>query len=145
MESFEGDLRWRPVEEVLFRGSYQRAVRAPNIGELFSPPSGTQLVIGTPPGSLGDPCDVRSVARTGANAAQVAALCAAQGVPAGVLGTYVFPTTATGQTVSGNTKLTPEKADTFNFGIVFNSPTHGGLLDDFYPSRWTTTAFRSKT
>ena len=134
VESYEADLRWRPVEEVLFRGSYQRAVRAPNIGELYSPPSGTQLVIGTPPGSLGDPCDVRSVARTGANAAQVASLCAAQGLPVGLLGTYVFPTTATGQTISGNTKLTPEKANTFNFGIVFNSHTHGGLLDDFYAS-----------
>jgi iron complex outermembrane recepter protein len=131
VRSFEGDLRWRPIDELLFRGSYQRAVRAPNIGELFSPPSGTQLVIGTPPGSLGDPCDVRSVARTGANAAQVAALCASQGVPAGVLGTYQFPTTATGQTVSGNTKLTPEKADTYNLGVVFNPRTHGGLLDDF--------------
>ena len=67
---------------LLFRGSYQRAVRAPNIGELFSPPQGAQLVIGTPPGALGDPCDVRSTARTGANGAQVAALCVAQGVPA---------------------------------------------------------------
>jgi iron complex outermembrane recepter protein len=130
VRSFEGDLRWRPLDQLLFRGSYQRAVRAPNIGELFSPPSGTQLVIGTPPASLGDPCDVRSVARTGGNAAQVAALCAAQGVPAGVLGTYQFPTTATGQTVSGNKQLTPEKADTFNLGLVFNSPVQGGLLSD---------------
>ena len=61
--SYEGDARWRPFQPLLIRGSYQRAVRAPNIGELFSPASGTQLVIGTPPASLGDPCDVRSTAR----------------------------------------------------------------------------------
>ena len=129
--SFEGDARWRPIEPLLFRGSYQRAVRAPNIGELFAPASGTQLVIGTPPGSLGDPCDVRSTARTGANGAQVSTLCVAQGVPSAAIGSYTFPTTATGQTISGNRALTPEKADTFNFGVVLNSPVHSGLLRDF--------------
>ncbi len=129
--SYEGDIRWRPFGELLLRGSYQRAVRAPNIGELFAPASGNQLVIGTPPGSLGDPCDVRSTARTGANAGQVAALCVAQGVPAAAIGSYTFPTTATGQTVAGNLALTPEKANTYNFGFVLDSPFKSGLLSDF--------------
>ena len=127
--SYEGDARWRPFAPLLIRGSFQRAVRAPNIGELFTPASGTQLVIGTPPGSLGDPCDVRSTARTGANGAQVATLCVAQGVPAAAISSYTFPTTATGQTISGNTNLTPEKADTFNAGFVFEVPG-SGILDD---------------
>ena len=129
--SYEADARWRPIDDLLFRGSYQRAVRAPNIGELFSPPQGNQLVIGTPPGALGDPCDVRSTARTGANAAQVAALCVAQGVPAAAIGSYQFPTTATGQVISGNTALDPERADTFNIGLVFTAPRADGLLGDF--------------
>ena len=129
--SYEGDARWRPIEALLFRGSYQRAVRAPNIGELFAPATGTQLVIGTPPASLGDPCDVRSSARTGANGAQVAALCVAQGIPAAAIGSYTFPTTATGQTISGNRALTPEKATTYNFGFVLGSPFRSGLLSDF--------------
>jgi outer membrane receptor protein involved in Fe transport len=30
-------LDWAPVRDVRLRGSYQRAVRAPNIGELFTP------------------------------------------------------------------------------------------------------------
>ena len=128
--SYEADARWRPINELLFRGSYQRAVRAPNIGELFSPPQGQQLVIGTPPGSLGDPCDTRSTARTGAGAAQVAALCVAQGVPAAVIGSYQFPTTATGQVVAGNTGLTPERANTYNVGFVFNAPRSEGLFGD---------------
>lgn len=128
--SYEGDIRWRPVPALLLRGSYQRAVRAPNIGELFSPLTGAQLVIGTPPASLGDPCDVRSGARTGPNGAQVAALCVAQGVPAAAIGSYTFPTTATGQLLSGNTGLTPEKADTFNVGFVFDSPASGGVFGD---------------
>lgn len=129
--SFEGDARWRPIEPLLFRGSYQRAVRAPNIGELFAPASGTQLVIGTPPASLGDPCDVRSTARSGANAGQVSALCVAQGVPGAAVSSYTFPTTATGQTVTGNTALTPEKANTFNLGLVLNAPVRSGLFRDF--------------
>lgn len=129
--SYEADARWRPVDELLIRASYQRAVRAPNIGELFSPPQGTQLVIGTPPASLGDPCDTRSTVRTGANAAQVSALCVAQGVPTAAMASYQFPTTATGQVVSGNTGLTPERADTFNVGFVFNAPRGEGLLGDF--------------
>lgn len=128
--SFEADARWRPVRSILFRGSFQRAVRAPNIGELFTPTSGTQLTIGTPPSSIGDPCDVRSTARTGANGAQVAALCVAQGIPAAAIGSYTFPTTATGQTVVGNLGLTPERANTFNFGMVFSSPVRSGLLRD---------------
>lgn len=120
--SYEFDARWRPVDALLIRGSYQRAVRAPNIGELYSPNQGNQLVIGTPPSAIGDPCDVRSTARTGANGTQVAALCVTQGVPAAAIGTYQFPTTATGQTTSGNINLTPERANTFNVGAVFNAP-----------------------
>ena len=128
--SYEVDGRWRPVDSLLFRSSYQRAVRAPNIAELFSPPQGAQLAIGTPPAALGDPCDSRSTARTGANAAQVAALCVAQGIPAGSIATYQFQTTATGQAIPGSTAITPEKADTFNAGFVFNAPRNGGIFGD---------------
>jgi len=128
--SYEADARWRPFEALLIRGSYQRAVRAPNIGELFSPAQGTQLVIGTPPGALGDPCDVRSTARTGTGGASVATLCVAQGVPAAAINSYTFPTTATGQLISGNLQLTPEKADTYNVGFVFNSPATSGPFAD---------------
>ncbi|MFM5924231.1 MAG: TonB-dependent receptor, partial [Novosphingobium sp.] len=127
--SYEADARWRPADMLLIRGSYQRAVRAPNIAELFSPAQGSQLAIGTPPAALGDPCDSRSTARTGANGAQVTALCVAQGVPS--IATYQFPTTAVGQATPGSTAITPEKADTFNVGFVFNAPRGDGVLGDF--------------
>jgi iron complex outermembrane recepter protein len=129
--SYEGDIRWRPTESLLFRGSYQRAVRAPNIAEVFSPPQNQQLAIGTPPAALGDPCDTRSTARTGANGTQVANLCVAQGIPLALIGTYQFPTTATGQTVAGSLNVTPEKANTFNAGFVFNAPRSSGVFGDF--------------
>jgi iron complex outermembrane recepter protein len=131
VKSYEVDARWRPMDALLVRGSYQRAVRTPNIGELFSPAQGAQLAIGTPPSAIGDPCDVRSTARAGAGAAQVAALCVAQGIPASAISSYQFPTTATGQLISGNTKVTPERANTFNIGAVYNSAATDGLLGDF--------------
>ena len=126
--SYEGDLRWRPIRSLLFRGSYQRAVRAPNIGELFSPATGVQVAIGTPPAGIGDPCDVRSTARTGANGAQVRTLCLAQGIPAAAIDTYQFPTTATAGVISGNLNLTPEKADTYNVGFSWNSDSSSPIL-----------------
>lgn len=131
VSSYEFDARWRPVESLLLRGSYQRAVRAPNIGELFSPVTGTQLAIGTPPTAIGDPCDIRSTARTGTGGTQVRALCLAQGIPAAAIDAYQFATTATGGNIEGNRNLTPENADTFNVGAVFNprfsSPWLAGL------------------
>jgi outer membrane receptor protein involved in Fe transport len=119
--SYEGDVRWRPIDSLMIRGSYQRAVRAPNIGELFSPATGVQIQFGTPPASVGDPCDVRSIARTGANGAQVRNLCLAQGIPVAAIDSYQFPTTATAGMISGNRSLTPEKANTYNIGFIWNS------------------------
>jgi hypothetical protein len=63
------------------RGGYQRAVRAPNIGELFAAASGAQIAFGTPPAAIGDPCDIRSTARTGANGASVRGLVPGAGIP----------------------------------------------------------------
>jgi iron complex outermembrane recepter protein len=130
VKSYEGDIRWRPVESLLFRASYQRAVRAPNIQELFSPATGIQVALGTPPGAIGDPCDVRSTARTGANGAQVRTLCISQGIPVAAIDTYQFPTTATGGVLSGNLALTPEKAKTYNIGAIFNSHASSSWLSD---------------
>ncbi len=88
-------------------------------------------VIGTPPGALSDPCDIRSGARNGANGANVAALCVAQGMPAAAIGSYTFPTTATGNVTAGNINLTPEEADTYNLGFVFNAPSSAGAVRRF--------------
>lgn len=131
VKSYEFDGRWQPVEALLIRGSYQRAVRAPNIGELFSPVTGSQLAIGTPPAAIGDPCDVRSSARMGANGVQVRNLCLAQGIPAAAIDAYQFATTATGGNIQGNSNLTPEKANTYNIGFVFNPRASSPWLSGF--------------
>jgi outer membrane receptor protein involved in Fe transport len=128
VNSYEGDLRWEPTSSLLVRGGYQRAVRAPNIGELFAAASGSQIAFGTPPASIGDPCDVRSTARTGGGGASVRSLCLAQGIPAAVIDSYVFPTTATAGSTQGNLTLQPETADTYNFGFSWTSHSDSPLL-----------------
>jgi len=45
--TYKFDALFRPVDSLLFRGGYQRAIRAPNIGELFSPQTGDQVGFGT--------------------------------------------------------------------------------------------------
>jgi iron complex outermembrane recepter protein len=130
VDSYEGDIKWTPVEGLLIRGGYQRAVRAPNIGELFAAASGSQIAFGTPPAAIGDPCDVRSSARTGAGGANVRGLCLAQGIPASVIDTYTFPTTATAGLTSGNPELDPESADTYNIGFSWNSRSSSPWLGD---------------
>jgi iron complex outermembrane recepter protein len=121
VDSYEGDLKWTPFSGFLVRVGYQRAVRAPNIGELFAADSGNQVAFGTPPGAIGDPCDVRSTARTGAGGASVRSLCLAQGIPTNVIDTYTFPTTATAGLTHGNPELSPETADTYNIGFSWSS------------------------
>jgi iron complex outermembrane recepter protein len=73
---------------------------------------------------------VRSSARTGPSGAAVRALCLAQGVPAAVIDSYTFPTTATAGLSSGNAKLDPETANTYNVGLSWTSRASAPLLSD---------------
>lgn len=118
--TYDGEVKWRTVTSLMVRGGYQHAIRAPNVGELYSAPTGGQAGFGTPPQG-GDPCDVRSPDRSGANGANLAALCEVTGVPANIIGSYIFPTTAAATVTTGNTSLTPEAANTYNVGFVYTS------------------------
>lgn len=105
-----------PVQGFKFRGSYQVAVRSPNINELFQSP-----VTGL--GNLAvDPCQASALPSAAANPG-LAALCVATGAPAASIGQ--IPTPSSGQidtTTSGNRNLGVEKAKTYTFGGVF-TPT----------------------
>jgi iron complex outermembrane receptor protein len=117
--TYRANLTWAPLEAVLFRGGYARAVRAPSVGELFVPNNGAISRIGEAANGLGDPCTRASPARSGANAAAVRTLCIAQGVPANQVDNFINLQNEVNATNSGNTALKPEKADTFTAGIVF--------------------------
>jgi len=135
--TYKADLTWRPVEPVLFRGGYSVAIRAPSLGNLFGPTSVAQLPIGTGP-NAGDPCAVGSIYRTGANAAQVQALCLAQGIPSAIFPTYTYGISTVAGQDGSNPNLIPERAKTYSFGTVltprFNSPLFNRvqLSADYY-------------
>ncbi|HWN47430.1 MAG TPA: TonB-dependent receptor [Steroidobacteraceae bacterium] len=113
VETYLYGLDWRVNDSVAFRGQFQRAIRAPNIGDLYG---GLQLNFQT----LNDPCSSRNTAN---QTAAVRALCVATGVPtasvftAGVQPDNIIPTRS-----GGNVNLQEETSDTTTLGVVF-SPT----------------------
>jgi len=116
---------WSPVEDIRFRGNYQHAVRAPNIGELFSPVSTGLTNLGT------DPC-AGAAPTTNAN---LRAVCLAQGAPAAQIGFITNPTAGQANaTGGGNINLKPEVANTYTFGAVFKPTFFRGFTAsiDYY-------------
>ena len=105
---------WAPVEGLKFRGTYARAVRAPNIGELFTGPSQTF------PTGLVDPCTGVGPAGGG----DVGDRCRADpGVAANIAANGVFTLNQSDRQGvsgfdSGNPDLGEEKSDTITAGIV---------------------------
>lgn len=111
-DSYKAELDWEIVDSVRVRGGYQRAVRAPNVGELYSPRQEDNP-------EVSDPCNFDSGERTGSNAAAVTALCAAQGIPASELPTYKQGNDQIDAISGGNPDLLPEEADTYTLGFVW--------------------------
>ncbi len=117
VEAYKIGGEWAVNDQFRIRGNYNRAVRAPNIGELFAP-----IAEGFP-GAV-DPCSA-----AGNPTAAVTAVCIATGVPANVVGTPGI-NTISGQvrTLSGgNPDLEPEKADTYTIGVVIEPDVIEGL------------------
>ncbi|HSQ95065.1 MAG TPA: TonB-dependent receptor, partial [Croceibacterium sp.] len=132
------------VDWLRFRGGYNRAERSPNIAELYLTPQQTFAV-----NSIGDICSQKSNYFISANptapgnnatqAADIKAVCSAvmdnTGGP-GTSGTYYAQvSTQPGPgigfsfpTIFGNSKLKPEIADTYTFGVVLSSPFSSPML-----------------
>ena len=106
---------WRLNSDIRFRGLYQRAVRAPNIAELYGG------LVNTYPAMI-DPCS-RTANPTGA----VRTLCIAQGVPAAAIGSYQQNGAAIEARLVSNPNLKPEKSDTLTLGAVFTPSAVRGL------------------
>ncbi len=119
-DSYKFGLAYAPVKDVKARFSYNRAVRAPNIGELSSPLN-VQLDGATDPCS-GTVDPVTGVVSGGATAAQCANDPLIKNNPA--LYGKIDPSPAS--QYNGLTGTSPgiqsEKADTFTYGLVF-TPT----------------------
>jgi outer membrane receptor protein involved in Fe transport len=107
--TYKYGLTWGPVEDLKFRGSFQRAVRAPNITELFAPIA---------PGLWGgtDPC-------AGPVPTFTAAQCLNTGVSGAQYGTITqCPASQCSGIFGGNPNLKPEESDTKSFGVIL-TPT----------------------
>ena len=121
--TFKGGVQWAPVEDIKFRGAWTRAIRAPNIGELFAPQNTALTNLTT------DPCQLALGTANATTAALCAAQLAAAGAPAGRLGS--IPAPIAGQinfTGGGNPNLAPETATTWSAGAVFTPTFARGLF-----------------
>jgi outer membrane receptor protein involved in Fe transport len=94
-----------PASWVKFRGTYSRAIRAPNITEAFLPNSPTVF------NGLKDPCSVENINSN----VSFAKNCAAAGLPAGFVAASSVG--VEGKT-SGNPDLQPETSFSYTGGIV---------------------------
>ena len=128
VDTYKADLDFRPTDAILLRGSFERAVRAPNFHEAYSPLSTLVASIGSPP-DAGDPCDVRSNERMdGSIATQMETLCTSQGIPQGIYATFQEDIVSVAGSSAGNEDLEPEDADTFTVGVVFSPQFDSQLL-----------------
>jgi len=111
--AYKYGLDWQPINDFRIRASVQRAVRAPNVLELFAP-NVVALFSGQ------DPCG------SGATG-QVLANCKANGVPNAGSPLLDCPASQCNAEFGGNILLRPETSDTKTFGVVF-TPT---FIDGF--------------
>jgi len=121
--------RYRPIEDLLFRGTYAQGFRAPTLDDLYQGPSQSFE-------TFLDPCD--SAFGSAASNATVQARCAASGVPAGYRQVGVKNNTGYQTPVAfisaSNPNLKPEKSTTRTLGLVY-SPHYVEGLDftvDYY-------------
>jgi iron complex outermembrane recepter protein len=106
--TYKFGVEFSPVQDVRLRGSFARAVRAPNIVELFGPAS-----IGLDGSYATDPC-------SGATPAYTLAQCERTGVTPAQYGHIAAnPAGQYNGLLGGNTDLKPETALTKSFGIGF--------------------------
>ncbi len=125
VDSWKGELLFRPVVPLLLRGSYERAVRAPSIFELYDPAI-PDLFFFQQDDGRGEPCSFDSPQRNGPDAAMVEALCVAQGMPPSLLPNYfrsVIPVEN-----GGNPDLDVERATTYTAGLVIQPRSESGWL-----------------
>jgi outer membrane receptor protein involved in Fe transport len=99
-----------PIEGIRFRGQYSRAVRAPNVQDLFGGAS-----TGFPAAT--DPCSDRGPAAERTQALRD--FCIASGVPAAAVFTRgVQPNAQIQADFGGNPDVAEETSDTYTFGVV---------------------------
>ncbi|MBO6504057.1 MAG: TonB-dependent receptor [Kordiimonadaceae bacterium] len=123
IETYGTALQWQVDSNVRFRAAYNRAVRAPNIFELFSPAQPAFI------GVTQDPCAPQNINAGTDNRATNCAQFVDPGFdPADFLSARVAGSTG------GNPNLSEETADTYTIGVVLTPEFIPGLTitADYY-------------
>lgn len=122
--SFKTALSWYPVEDVQVRGSFNKAVRAPSINDLYID-FGDRAVVNAP--QFSDPCSAIGFAN--ANPDYLAELCVLTGVPLDQVGSESLNVGPDGVPVyfGGNASLEEETGNTISVGIVWTPYSIDGL------------------
>jgi iron complex outermembrane receptor protein len=130
VNTYKFDLTFAPVQDLRFRSSWQRAIRAPSIIELYNPQLIGLIQYGNDPCAAPTTASLAQCLHT-VPASQAAAFTAAYNAG------NVIPQAISGQlnqVQGGNPNLQPEKAKTFSVGAVFAPsavPNLSGSVD-FY-------------
>ncbi|MGO9594026.1 MAG: TonB-dependent receptor domain-containing protein [Steroidobacteraceae bacterium] len=110
------EVQYAPIQDIRFRGSYDRAVRAPNLIELFVAPSfGQEQVVGADPCAGKPSATLVQCEHTGVTPAQYAI-----NPVTGVNSITQCVSGQCGQVIEGNNQLRPEVADTYSLGLTFS-------------------------
>lgn len=108
ISTYKTELSWAPSRDLRLRGSYNHAIRAPNVSELFSPQSNGNV-------NAQDPC----ANDPGVSPTATLAQCQRSGVTAAQYGRISpCPSDQCTGRGGGNPFLKPEEADTYTAGIV---------------------------
>ncbi|MBB4659577.1 TonB-dependent receptor plug domain-containing protein [Parvularcula dongshanensis] len=118
--TYSAGAEWALNDDLSFRGQFQHAIRAPNVGELFGG-QGTDGPLAT------DPCSARVSADQ--QTETLRALCIATGVPADrVFTAGVQPSPFLNQVRGGNPDLSAEESDTVTLGLILEPSAIDGLV-----------------
>jgi outer membrane receptor protein involved in Fe transport len=128
VNTYKFDVQWQPLDDIRVRASYQRAIRAPSIVELFNQPLVALIQLGSDPCAPSAPGlhdAQRSLADclhtvSPAQAAAFQGAYAAGSIPNAILGQL-------SQQTSGNAALKPEKSKSYSAGFVFTPQAFPGL------------------
>jgi outer membrane receptor protein involved in Fe transport len=120
--TFAGGLSWTPIPDIRFRAQFQRAVRSPNVLELFRAQGNNLFDLTDPDGDgIFDPC-------AGATPFYSAAQCANQGVTAAQYGSVADnPAGQFNLLIGGNPDLNVESSDTYTVGVIVTPSALPGL------------------
>jgi outer membrane receptor protein involved in Fe transport len=122
--TYKFEVQWAPIADYRLRASYDKAIRAPSVAELYTPPIVGLAAVG------GDPCappisfSLAQCLRTGVTAAQYNNATIPQGTASQL-----------SQQTSGNSALKPEQAETYTVGVNFapsQLPHFTGSLDYYH-------------